>query len=250
MRFHVHERAGSTGRFASGRRSRRRQDLRRCTPSPEPVRRTARRPTRRRLLALAGAGAAALAGCGSQPGACSPGVPVRLVDVDVADGDGEWTLSGTVEATYRRTEGALSAVAVVAFDADGTELAHDEVGDLDAAAGESFDAGSCEGSRVAAPFELSTAGRPARVAVGGGAFDRACADGDLDVQPREYVRDDEGQPTDFEGGWTRRTRECGSATTESPEGELVAVTDESTDGNESTTETDEDGSTTAADPST
>lgn len=158
----------------------------------------------------------------------------------------EWQFSGTVEATFRRTEGTVPAVAVVAFDPDGTELARDEVGDLDAADGDSFDAGSCEGSRVDAPFGLSTAARPARVAVGGGAFDRACAGGNLDVRPREYVRDGEGQQTDFEGGWTRRTRECGSATTESPEGELVAVTDESTGGNESTTGTAGDGPTTAA----
>lgn len=181
---------------------------------------------------------------------CSPGVPVELRDVTVADGGDGWALSGTVEATFRRVEGSLPAVAVVAFDADGAELARDEAGTMDAADGESFDDGSCEGSRVTASFDLSTSTLAARVAVGGGAYERACADADLDVRPREYVRDDEGDPTDFEGGWMSRSRGCGSETTEPPEGELVAVTDEPTETNESATAgAEERSSTTAESPS-
>jgi len=249
MRFHVHERVDSPGGWPARRDRGSAVGLLSPRPVVVAVGPTARRPTRRRLLALAGAGAAALAGCGTQPGACSAGVPVELRDVTVADAEDGWTLSGTAEATFRRTEGSVPAVAVVAFDADGAELARDEVGTLDSTDGEPFDDGSCEGARVEAPFDLSTATLPARVAVGGGASERACADDGLDVQPREYVRDDDAdaEPTDFEGGWTERPRECGSGETDPPEGELVAVTDEPTEANGSATpQTERDGSTTTS----
>jgi|GEM_PF-3206583 len=117
--------------------------------------------TRRRLLSALGAGPVAVAGCCAAP---ANEVYIRPAeDTQIEAADGEWTIDGSVEATfYLGNEETFQNVYVVVFDEDGDRLREYDLGDIRSE--DATDTGErCGGSRLSVDIELTTAAYPYRI---------------------------------------------------------------------------------------